>query len=294
MKRWKHDELLNDLAEHLARPERMLWRDLQLGPSGSPRPDVFTLRKSYKKPDPRAYEIKVSVSDFRADVTSGKWQSYLRAASGVTFCVPKGLITKADLPPSTGLMVRSEDGWRTVKAPTLAAPNLDQDLLLKLLIDGVNRIADDQRAHEFNVYRASRELRDQLGEDVASVVSDLQAAKDDLQRLKERAKKTRQKQAQAQEKQMAREREFAREAVARQREKLCEILGVDPKASDLALNERIRALEHMRSESELVGTASNIVRQLERSISSSRAQLDALGLGDLVEDVPRRRGLARS
>ena len=72
----KHDELADDLAAHLRADRRMVWTNIQLGPSGSPRPDVYAFFKSYVDPRPMAYECKVSLSDFRADVTAGKWQSY--------------------------------------------------------------------------------------------------------------------------------------------------------------------------------------------------------------------------
>src|SRR3990167_5609663 len=138
-KTWRHDELMLDLADHLAKPERMMWCDMQLGPSGSVRPDIYTLDKSYIQPKPIAYEIKVSVSDYRSDVTKGKWQSYLDYACGVYFCVPQGLITKADLPTGCGLMVRGEVGWKSLKAPTLAKVNLSFKVMQKLLIDGIGR-----------------------------------------------------------------------------------------------------------------------------------------------------------
>lgn len=40
-----HDELAQSLAAHLRGDARMIWCDLQLGPSGSPRPDVYTIDK---------------------------------------------------------------------------------------------------------------------------------------------------------------------------------------------------------------------------------------------------------
>ena len=85
---WKHNALAKDLADHLlGNPRRLAWLDIQLGPVHSPRPDVYTLDKSYVQPCPTAYEVKVSVQDFRSDVTSGKWQTYLNYAEAVYFCV---------------------------------------------------------------------------------------------------------------------------------------------------------------------------------------------------------------
>ena len=86
---WQHNDLMHDLAEHLrSNSDRMVWTDMQLGPVGSPRPDVFTVNKSYTQPRPLSYEIKISRADFRSDVTSGKWQKYLDYSAGVIFAPP--------------------------------------------------------------------------------------------------------------------------------------------------------------------------------------------------------------
>lgn len=171
-KKWGHDELMIDLANHLQRPERMVWTDMQMGPSGSPRPDVYTIQKSYVKPKPISYEIKVSISDFRSDITKGKWQSYLDFSSAVIFCVPKGLIGKEDLPVGCGLMFRGESGWRTVKGPTLNPVKLGEKHLMKLLIDGVSRASQQNRIRDFNTYTANQEIKKELGELVSSAISD--------------------------------------------------------------------------------------------------------------------------
>lgn len=42
-----HDELAADLAAKLRTDRRMVWTDIQLGPSGSPRPDVYAIFKSF-------------------------------------------------------------------------------------------------------------------------------------------------------------------------------------------------------------------------------------------------------
>src|SRR5262245_7005098 len=93
-----HDALAESLADHVRGPERMVWCDMQLGPGGSPRPDVYAIYKSFVNPAPTAYECKVSTSDFRADVTSGKWKTYLPFASAVYFACEAGLFGKAEVP----------------------------------------------------------------------------------------------------------------------------------------------------------------------------------------------------
>ena len=172
--KWDHDKLAEDLAEHLGRnTDRIIWTDMQLGPSGSPRPDVYSIPKSYSNFKPIAYECKVSVADFRSDITKGKWQSYLRYASGVIFAVPKGLINKDDIPKGCGLIVRSESGWRMVKGPTLTpiANDLPKDFWIKLVIDGVNRSKRDHIKAELNEYRVRQEISKKYGEELAMALA---------------------------------------------------------------------------------------------------------------------------
>lgn len=172
--KWGHDQLAQDLAEHLAQnSDRIIWTDMQLGPSGSPRPDVYSIPKSYSGFKPIAYECKVSVSDFRSDITSGKWQSYLRYASGVIFAVPKGLIGKEDIPKGCGLIVRSESGWRVVKGPTLTpiANDLPKDYWIKLVIDGVDRSKRNHINCEMNKYGILKKISQKYGEELARALS---------------------------------------------------------------------------------------------------------------------------
>lgn len=177
---WTHDALAHDLAAHLRGiSDRRVWVDMQLGPAASTRPDVYTIPCSFSRFTPLAYECKVSVSDFRADVTKGKYTDYLGYASGVIFACPAGLLKRDDIPKGAGLMVRSEDGWRTVKAPTLSkCPDLPRAFWLKLVMDGERRDHERQaymEAHarrDLNEWRAVQKLREQFGEVVAAAVDD--------------------------------------------------------------------------------------------------------------------------
>lgn len=172
--KWGHDQLQNDLAAHLsANSDRMVWTNMQLGPSGSPRPDVYTAPKSYSKFMPIAYEVKVSVADFRSDITSGKWQSYLQFASGVTFAVPAGLITKADLPKGCGLIIRGAEGWTTVKAPTLSPiHNFPREAMIKLLIDGIERAKRPlPSARLMEPWKVQEVVRKKYGQELAEALA---------------------------------------------------------------------------------------------------------------------------
>lgn len=175
---WTHDDLALDLAQYLReKTQRMVWTDMQLGPVGSPRPDAYSLAFSFSRFTPLAYEVKISTSDFRRDVVAGKWQSYLRFASAVTFAVPAGLIGKDDIPAGCGLMVRNDAGWRTVKAPTLrAVENLPRDAWLKLLMDGLARLADATRPLRRDEYRMISQLEKRFGREVADLLRDRQMA----------------------------------------------------------------------------------------------------------------------
>ncbi|MEE3649479.1 MULTISPECIES: hypothetical protein [unclassified Brenneria] len=174
MTKWTHNGLAHDLAEHLRQnTSRFVWEDMQLGPAGSPRPDVYAVPFSFSKFCPIAYECKISVSDFRADVTKGKYTSYMPFASGIVFAVPEGLIKKSDLPAGCGLMVRGENGWRTVKGPTLnAVDNLPRDAWIKLLIDGIQRESKrtELKVRYGSIWVTERELAKRHGEEVAHLV----------------------------------------------------------------------------------------------------------------------------
>ncbi|MFA8336373.1 hypothetical protein [Burkholderia cenocepacia] len=201
---WAHDDLATDLAAHLrGASDRLVWTDMQLGPAGSPRPDVYTVPCSFARFQPVAYECKISVADFRRDVTAGKWTSYLRFAAGVIFAAPAGLLKKEDIPAGCGLIVRGPDGWRSLKGPTLKnMENLPRDAWIKLIIDGMTRLADQGheqlRAGLCNEWTLEKKLRARLGDVVADAVRDqlhaerrLKTATERLENLAEEAENER-------------------------------------------------------------------------------------------------------
>jgi hypothetical protein len=179
---WKHDDLARDLAQYLRSDKRMVWTDMQLGPSGSARPDVFTLEKSYSNPLPTAYECKISRSDLRSDTTSGKWQKYLQFAGAVIFAVPDGLCTAADIPVGCGLIVRKDQVWRHVRRATRQKVTLPMDACMKLLIDGLGRMvtAVEPQPRRIELWRECEAVRRKFGEAVAKAARDLAAARQDI------------------------------------------------------------------------------------------------------------------
>ena len=184
---WTHDGLADDLAEHLRQTSgRLVWTNMPMGPAGTVRPDVFTLPRCFSRFVPLTYEVKISVADFRADTTAGKWTEYLAFSAGVVFAVPTGLIGKADLPPGCGLMTRGETGWRTVKAPTVRpVDNLPRDTWMKILFDGLERRDKERRLEprSANDWQTAGKMRKAMGADVAAIFKNRDLIADNAQKL---------------------------------------------------------------------------------------------------------------
>lgn len=181
----KHDELQEDLASHLrAGTDRMVWTNTQLGPSGSPRPDVFTVAKSFARFRADCYEIKVSVSDFRHDVTSGKWQSYRKFGHSVWFAFPRGMVPLEMVPKDCGVMVRGDGGWRAARKPVAQVlDTLPRDTWLKLLmelhpIDVAGNVRGPRSASK---YIAADIVRKRMGEEIGALYAKAKDAERSLQ-----------------------------------------------------------------------------------------------------------------
>lgn len=167
-----HDQLQSDLAAHLrANSSRMVWENTQLGPSGSPRPDVYSIDKSFAHFQADAYEIKISVSDLRSDVTSGKWQKYRKFAHRVWFAFPKGLVQHDIIPKECGIIARSENGWRAARKPvSQVLDTLPRDAWLKLLMDDCGAPPEPQPRFA-NQWKLQDELRKKVGQEAADLFS---------------------------------------------------------------------------------------------------------------------------
>ncbi len=172
-KKWGHDELASDLANHFRNDnERVVWEDMQLGPSGSPRPDVYVIPKTYYKFNPAAYEVKISRSDFLSDIKSGKWQSYYQYAKTITFAVPDGLVKKTEVPEAAGLILRKDKVWRYAKKPTVQTlETLPHKAWMKLLIDGIDRANRIHREEFHATYVKTKIIKKLLGEEIAEMIS---------------------------------------------------------------------------------------------------------------------------
>lgn len=269
---WHHDDLATDLAAHLrGNTDRIVWTDMQLGPMHSARPDVFTLQKSFTRFTPLVYEIKISTSDFRSDITSGKWQRYLEFASGVIFAVPAGLIGPKDVPVGCGLIVRGATGWRTTRKPTLSKiETLPRDAWVKLVIDGVTRAAEERRPRFATSWSLARDHRARLGADVADAVCDLDGVRALIKQRRlqadqilEQARERAQKEAAGASKELA--------ELQAARIELCEALGLEPGASASRIRNAI--IDAQRPVAE-------VARDALSSIEWARERLADIARGD--------------
>lgn len=179
---WTHDALVADLATHLRATHQMLWTDMQLGPSGSMRPDVYVLPSTYKALRPVAYECKVSRSDLMSDLSKGKWMRYLGAATGVYLAVPAGLCKPDEVPSQMGIIVRHDSVWRTARRATmqpLHGGNLAWTVWVKLLMGGTRSEAQRRTWRErpsADSWLWGQRARNLLGERVAEAMRELSGA----------------------------------------------------------------------------------------------------------------------
>ncbi|QDC37079.1 MmcB family DNA repair protein [Sphingobium fuliginis] len=271
---WKHDDLMMDLAGYLMSDQRLVWTDMQLGPSGSPRPDVYVLEKSYSRPNPTAFEIKISRSDLRSDTTSGKWQSYLQYAGAVVFAVPDGLCTPADIPDGCGLIVRKAEVWRYARKPTRRAAEPNFQACMKLLMDGVSRV--NQRREPRPRYAATWEenaaVRKKFGQAVAECARDLTHARQRLESARSQANSEWDRMRQDVENAKARliaQAKSELETWAGLRREVITWLGLDENVSTWAVEQRIREMRRACDADQRVERAESEVTRARHAIQSA-------------------------
>lgn len=273
---WTHDALQRDLADHLsASRDRFIWEDMQMGPAGSPRPDVYTLNKSYSNPKPLTYEIKISKADLRSDLTKGKWQSYLDFSSGVIFAVPAGLMSKKDLPAGCGLIVRHENVWRTAKAPTLNPVKLSQKMMLKMIIDGISRERSVNTLKSKDVVWPSKKARQQLSDEVVSAVLDLQAVK---RSCKYRTEKAEEK-AERIVSEAAARAERAQQETYRELREIARIVGIDFEAdgcTPIDLAYKLREIRSALSKDEMLKRALRSLSYAHKNIGHLMGDFESM------------------
>ena len=247
----------------------MVWTDMQLGASGSVRPDVYTIDKSYAHPHPVAYEVKVSLSDYAGDVTTGKWQSYLRYACGVYFACESNLIHKDEVPTHCGLIVYNGERWRAAKRAVLSPVTIPQDALLKLLIDGVDREGPTNIRHrQWDGYTHIKVVAKQHGELVARAIRDHEAVQHEVAGAKRNAEYAVKNGGE----QASRIRKEAADAVAPARQELCAALGL-PADADLY---QIKAAVHRVREEQKQHPAVAQLEQIKCTLQHALSRIEAV------------------
>lgn len=253
----QHDALAASLAAHLRCEERMVWTDLQLGPAHSPRPDVYTMFKSFVRPQPTAYEVKASVADFRRDVTSGKWQTYLKYATGVYFACEGDLIKPSDVPTHCGLIVY-RTAWRVARKAVLAPVNVPADAFIKLLIAGV--AARRHAPRTLDESKAVAAIRRKFGDDVADCLRDwrgvrgrIDMARSDAERILEHAR---------------REAEEVRDTLTQARVELCDILTCNPDATPWRIKQLVANLRRGMSATPAREQLKTLTKLLRRALDT--------------------------
>lgn len=136
-KKWGHDELARDLADFLDQ-DLIVLLNTQMGKSGSIRPDVFSMVKTYNRRRVQAttYEIKVTLEDLNRDITAGKSRAYYDFSQRVYYCYPRELqVDPMSIPSDFGIMVRGPEKWRTARKCVMHdLPEYSPDLWMKLLM----------------------------------------------------------------------------------------------------------------------------------------------------------------
>lgn len=278
--KWNHNDLAHDLAEHLRQnTARMVWEDMQLGPSGTARPDVYALPHSYSKFCPVVYEVKVSVSDFRADVTAGKFTKYFKYASAVVFAVPEGMLKKTDIPEGCGLMIRKESGWHTLKGPTVRPiDNIPRDAWIKLVMDGVRREGERIRinARTSSSYYTEQHLRKRHGDDIARLVAHAYHSSEMLKAAIEQQEASRQavsEQTKEENRRRREERERREEYLNSSQSELAVTLGISADATVYQLISAINSASRRLSEDSEIQRLRRIIEHVERSLSEAMEKL---------------------
>lgn len=274
-KKWGHNELQDDLAAHIrASSDRLAWTNMPMGSAGNCRPDVFVIPKSFAHFNPIIYEVKVSVSDFRSDVTSGKWQSYLKYACGVVFAVPAGLISKDDVPKGCGLIVRHDEVWRMVKKPTMQyLDTLPKELWIKLLIDGIDRQSKILRGdNHLNEYAVREKIKQKYGEKIATLLSDLSRAENAIEYAIAKARDVEKEIETSRQNKLKQAREEdARINVAKTQ--LCASLGLPSDASYWVIERKCLELANRLNESEEIQRLTRLLRTIGDAISDSNKSI---------------------
>jgi len=179
---WTHSELLADLANWFF-TDKIVFAEVGIGSrwiqgGKIPIPDVLTLNRSYTRPVPTIYEIKVTKADFRSDIRSDKWMRYLSYSQKFYFAVPSGLLKRAEVPEESGLIVRGDTGWSVTKAPHVRKDSgMSTWDIQALLMAGAYTGENVRRLKDQMIFEENCELGDRarkIGYEISHAINRLQ------------------------------------------------------------------------------------------------------------------------
>jgi hypothetical protein len=139
-----HNTLASRVASWLKAEGRLAWENIEFIVDGEPgrrqavRPDVFSILPTHdiRRASPMVHEVKISRSDFLADLANpSKRQGYAALAGSVTYVAPVGLISPEEIPQGCNLLVELEEGkFKKVKAARSKRVELSSWALLNLVL----------------------------------------------------------------------------------------------------------------------------------------------------------------
>ncbi|MGA4422876.1 hypothetical protein ACI2UY_22310 [Ralstonia nicotianae] len=143
-RRKPHHELAGRLAAWLRDQSRVTWENIELlvdlptGGRQAIRPDVFSMSTTYdaKRINPCVHEVKVSRSDFLADLAKPEKRGGYAAISEVMYYVaPAGIVDVGEVPPDCGLVVESGVGvFDVLKRPKKRRVELTTHHFMNLIL----------------------------------------------------------------------------------------------------------------------------------------------------------------
>lgn len=143
-RRKPHHELSGRLAAWLRDQSRVTWENIELlielptGARQAIRPDVFSMAKTYdaKRINPCVHEVKISRSDFLADLAKPEKRGGYAAISEVMYyAAPPGIIDAAEVPLDCGLVIESKEGiFDVVKRPKKRRVELSTHHFMNLIL----------------------------------------------------------------------------------------------------------------------------------------------------------------
>lgn len=182
---WRERErgfaLARDLAESLRTGREYLRTWLEVETTGgadtaSGRMDVFAMRPRWGGlHDTRAYEVKVNRRDFVGDVRAMKFTKSFAYCRRFYYAVPSGLVTKTEVPPGCGLIVKTErGGWRVMVQPAMRDVQPTAEFLISLLNHQDVQTREQRRLRDRVVATENQVLGPQtrrMGREIAQMVN---------------------------------------------------------------------------------------------------------------------------